>query len=79
MTDEARAEINSSSMADISGKKTSRRRALASGKIMLGEEAFQLVRERSLPKGDALSLAEYAGIPFADLMTWMVEDAGCGR
>ena len=24
-------------------------------------------------------LAEYAGISFADLMTWMVEDAGCGR
>ena len=62
MTEEVRAEINSSSMADISGKKISRRRALASGKIMLGEEAFQLVRERRLPKGDALSMAEYAGI-----------------
>ena len=49
-------------MADVSGKPVSRRLALAAGRILLGEEAFRLVRDKKLPKGDALSLAEFAGI-----------------
>ena len=54
--------FHSSSMADVSEKPVTRRRALASGRILLGEEAFGLARDNQLPKGDALSLAEYAGI-----------------
>ena len=50
------------SMADVSGKAITRRLALASGKIIVGEEAFAMLRDKSLPKGDALALAEFAGI-----------------
>jgi cyclic pyranopterin phosphate synthase len=53
------------SMADIADKVVSYRLALASGKITVGEEAFALLRDKSLPKGDALALAEFAGIQAA--------------
>lgn len=49
-------------MADVAGKAVTRRLALAGGRIIVGEEAFRLLRDRSLPKGDALALAEFAGI-----------------
>jgi molybdenum cofactor biosynthesis protein MoaC len=62
MSNEHQTLLHASSMADVSGKPVTRRRALASGKIMLGAEAFSLVVDRKLPKGDALSLAEYAGM-----------------
>lgn len=52
-------------MADIANKPVSYRLALASGKITVGEEAFTLLKEKSLPKGDALALAEFAGIQAA--------------
>jgi len=50
------------SMADVADKAITRRLALASGRIIVGEEAFAMLRDRSLPKGDALALAEFAGI-----------------
>jgi len=53
------------SMADVAAKPVTRRLALASGKINVGKEAFKLVRDKSLPKGDALALAEFAGIQAA--------------
>ena len=53
------------SMADIADKPVSYRLALASGKITVGEKAFALLRDKSLPKGDALALAEFAGIQAA--------------
>ncbi|MFK7955919.1 MAG: cyclic pyranopterin monophosphate synthase MoaC [Lysobacterales bacterium] len=49
-------------MADVSAKAVTTRRALAGGEIVLGAEAFDLVVNRKLPKGDALVLAEIAGI-----------------
>lgn len=49
-------------MVDVGGKPQTRRRALACGRIRLGEIAFPRVRDASLPKGDALRLAETAGI-----------------
>ena len=52
-------------MADVAGKPVTRRRALASGKIMVGSEAFAMLRDGTLPKGDALALAEFAGIQAA--------------
>ena len=52
-------------MADISGKAVSRRIAVAGGKIHLGEEAFSLLMEGKLPKGDPLAMAEIAGIQAA--------------
>ena len=50
------------SMADVSGKAVTRRLALASGRITVGKKAFVLLQDKSLPKGDALALAEFAGI-----------------
>jgi molybdenum cofactor biosynthesis protein MoaC len=53
------------SMADVASKAVTYRRALAAGEIIVGEEAFTLLSEGSLPKGDALALAEFAGIQAA--------------
>jgi cyclic pyranopterin phosphate synthase len=53
------------SMADVSAKETTRRVAVAGGKIRLGSEAFQLLIEGRLPKGDPLAMAEIAGIQAA--------------
>lgn len=52
-------------MADVAAKPVTRRLALASGRINVGERAFRLLQERALPKGDALALAEFAGIQAA--------------
>ena len=52
-------------MADISGKAVSRRIAIAGGKIHLGKQAFSLLMEGKLPKGDPLAMAEIAGIQAA--------------
>ena len=49
-------------MADVSGKPITARRALAAGRIRLGAEAFDAVARNALPKGDARTLAEVAGI-----------------
>ncbi len=53
------------SMADVAAKPVTYRLALASGTITVGEEAFTRLRDKSLPKGDALALAEFAGIQAA--------------
>jgi len=53
------------SMADISEKNVTRRLAIAGGWIHLGEEAFSLLMEGKLPKGDPLAMAEIAGIQAA--------------
>lgn len=53
------------SMADVAAKPVTYRLAMASGKISVGETAFALLRNRTLPKGDALALAEFAGIQAA--------------
>lgn len=52
-------------MADISDKKTTRRVAIAGGRIRLGKEAFQLLESEQMPKGDPLAIAEIAGIQAA--------------
>lgn len=53
------------SMADIAAKPVTYRLALAAGKIRVGEEAFNRLKDKTLPKGDALALAEFAGIQAA--------------
>ncbi|MBN3299082.1 MOCS1 protein, partial [Amia calva] len=50
------------SMVDVGGKPLSRRTAIASATVCLGEKAFRLVKENQLAKGDALSVAQIAGI-----------------
>jgi molybdenum cofactor biosynthesis protein MoaC len=49
-------------MIDVGRKRVTRRRAIATGTIHVGEKVFALIRERALPKGDVLALAEAAGI-----------------
>ncbi|XP_071499225.1 molybdenum cofactor biosynthesis protein 1-like, partial [Diadema antillarum] len=55
--DSGRAE-----MVDVSGKDVTVREAVASGRIRLGHEAFRLVRENKMAKGDVLRVAQLAGI-----------------
>ena len=49
-------------MIDVGDKPVTYRLAVASGKIYVGSTAFALIRDRQLPKGDVLMLAEIAGI-----------------
>lgn len=49
-------------MVDVGEKQPTRRRALARGSLRMGRQAFRLLKEGRLPKGDALSLGEAAGI-----------------
>jgi len=49
-------------MIDVGGKTATPRRAEAVGALKMGREAFRLLREGKLPKGDALKLGEAAGI-----------------
>ena len=52
-------------MADVSGKETTHRVAIAAGRIHIGREAFELLEQGKLPKGDPLAMAEIAGIQAA--------------
>lgn len=49
-------------MIDVGGKVPTHRTAIAEGRIVVGANAFSLIRDRALPKGDVLILAEIAGI-----------------
>ena len=49
-------------MVDVSSKKETFRRALASGKIFVGDEVFNLIKNKKMPKGDPLTLAEVASV-----------------
>lgn len=49
-------------MADIRRKRATDRRAVAVGELIAGPKAYAAIVARQLPKGDALLLAEMAGI-----------------
>ena len=53
------------SMADVSAKETTRRVAIASGRIRVGREAFGKIERGEMPKGDPIAMAEIAGIQAA--------------
>ncbi len=53
-------ETGSVRMVDVGGKAVSRRRARAAGTVRMRPETAQRLRE--LPKGDALAVAQVAGI-----------------
>jgi molybdenum cofactor biosynthesis protein MoaC len=55
-------ELRGFSMADIRHKRVTARRAVAVGEISAGAIAFPMIVERRLPKGDALVMAEIAGL-----------------
>ena len=49
-------------MVDVSTKVDTVRTAVAAGRVLLGEEAFALVAENKIRKGDVLGIAQVAGI-----------------
>ena len=53
---------NSFNMIDVSKKKETYRRALASGKIYVGKEVFELIKNNNMPKGDPVTLAEVSAV-----------------
>lgn len=48
-------------MVDVSGKPATARTAVAEGGIRMSGEAFRLVREQAVAKGDVLGVAQVAG------------------
>ncbi len=53
---------NNSGMMDVSIKDITLRTAKASGTIVLGEEAFQIIRQGTCIKGDVLATAKVAAV-----------------
>ena len=53
---------NSFNMVNVSAKKETFRRALASGKIYVGKDVFELIKNKEMPKGDPVSLAEVSAV-----------------
>ncbi len=48
-------------MVDVGGKPVTQRTAVAEGQVRMSAEAFALVRENAIAKGDVLRIAEVAG------------------
>ncbi|MGA2654966.1 MAG: bifunctional molybdenum cofactor biosynthesis protein MoaC/MoaB [Gammaproteobacteria bacterium] len=59
-------------MIDVGEKPATHRIAIAQGCIHVGEKTFALIANRKLPKGDALILAEMAGIQGAKLTAQLI-------
>jgi len=53
---------NTFNMVDVSSKKETFRRALASGKIYVGKEVFNLIKNKKMPKGNPITLAEVSAV-----------------
>jgi len=49
-------------MVDVGNKPIQQRKAVAEGFISLSTETIKLIKENHIKKGDALSIAEFAGI-----------------
>ncbi|XP_074167113.1 molybdenum cofactor biosynthesis protein 1 isoform X2 [Sminthopsis crassicaudata] len=59
-------------MVDVGGKPTTERVAVASAVVFLGPKAFDLVHQNQLRKGDALAVAQLAGIQAAKLTSQLI-------
>ena len=49
-------------MVDVSSKETTHRKALAVGEIILSSEVIEMIKQKKMPKGDPLAIAEVSGI-----------------
>ena len=49
-------------MVDVSSKKTTHRKALAVGEIILTTKIIKMIQHKKMPKGDPLAIAEVSGI-----------------
>ena len=54
-------------MVDVSGKSVTARTAVAEGTIQVSPEVFQAIEQKTVKKGDVLTVAQVAGILGADL------------
>jgi len=55
-------EQGAARMVDVGGKPVSARAAVAAGRVRMSAEAFALVRDNAVAKGDVLGIARLAGI-----------------
>jgi len=55
-------EAGRARMVDVTGKPVTRRTAVAEGRVRMSPEAFALVRDNAVAKGDVLRVAEVAGV-----------------
>jgi cyclic pyranopterin monophosphate synthase len=55
-------EAGQARMVDVSGKDVTARSATATGRVNLSEAAVAALRDRTVPKGDALAVARIAAI-----------------
>jgi cyclic pyranopterin monophosphate synthase len=55
-------EEGTARMVDVGGKAVIRRTAIATGRVSMAPETVQALREKALPKGDALNTAKIAGV-----------------
>ncbi|XP_053161377.1 molybdenum cofactor biosynthesis protein 1 isoform X2 [Hemicordylus capensis] len=60
------------SMVDVGRKPDSERTAVASAVVLLGKEAFELVQQNQMKKGDVLAVAQIAGIQGAKLTSQLI-------
>ena len=49
-------------MIDVSNKEITHRKALATGEIVLTSKIIDMIRNKTMPKGDPLAIAEVSGI-----------------
>lgn len=59
-------------MVDVSEKKTSARRAVASAKVLLSTGTLEVLRSNASPKGSPLEIARIAGIMAAKLTSSLI-------
>ncbi|XP_032265772.1 molybdenum cofactor biosynthesis protein 1 isoform X3 [Phoca vitulina] len=59
-------------MVDVGGKPDTERVAVASAVVLLGPMAFKLIQENQLKKGDALAVAQLAGVQAAKLTSQLI-------
>ncbi len=55
-------EEGAARMVDVGGKAVIRRTATAAGRVLMSHETIRALREKALPKGDALNTARIAGV-----------------
>jgi len=49
-------------MVDVSSKEVTPRKALAAGEIILNSKIIEMIKNKKMPKGDPLAIAEVSGI-----------------
>ena len=55
-------EQGKAKMVDVSSKKKTKRVAIASGRVFVNKETFELIKSGGCKKGDVLTVAQVAGI-----------------